>query len=42
MLKGKNYKWLEDNKEDEELINKRKNIEMENFRNVEVQDAKPL
>ena len=40
MLKGKNYKWPEDNKE--EIINKRKNIEMEKLEITKLQDAKLL
>ena len=36
MLKGKNYKWPEDNKEDEEITNKRKNIEMEKLEITEL------
>ena len=40
MLKGKNYKGLENNKEDEEVINKRKNINLAKFEITKLCDAK--
>ena len=40
MLKGKNYKGQEKNKEDGEVITKRKNKEMPNFEITKLCDAK--